>query len=181
MDISRFNGLRSQRYVCAFVLSLLGSPDLGKLNRQRLLNKKAAAGLSRYMAEYADKQGMYMKINFVNPDHVHALIDFPPLSQSRSSSNFSREALHTGLMPATSSRGNLRGPEDMERSRCRSQTQIRWRDISRIKKNIIAYALSQRNCENLSTVTGCVGTTKKAVETANSVLRCMIHRPEGRC
>jgi len=47
------------------------------LNRQRLLNKKAAANLSRYMAEYADKQGMYMKINFVNPDHVHALIDLP--------------------------------------------------------------------------------------------------------
>ena len=47
------------------------------LNRQRLLNKKAAAGLSRYMAVYADKQGMYMKINFVNPDHVHALIDLP--------------------------------------------------------------------------------------------------------
>ena len=49
----------------------------GTLNRQRLLNKKAAAGLSRCMAEYADKQGMYMKINFVNPDHVHALIDLP--------------------------------------------------------------------------------------------------------
>ena len=29
------------------------------------------------MAVYADKQGMYMKINFVNPDHVHALIDLP--------------------------------------------------------------------------------------------------------
>ena len=47
------------------------------LNRQRLLNKKAAASLSRYMAEYADKHDMYMKINFVNPDHVHALIDLP--------------------------------------------------------------------------------------------------------
>jgi len=29
------------------------------------------------MAEYADKHDMYMKINFVNPDHVHALIDLP--------------------------------------------------------------------------------------------------------
>ena len=42
-----------------------------------MLHKKAAANLSRYLDEYADKQGVYMKINFVNPDHVHALIDLP--------------------------------------------------------------------------------------------------------
>jgi REP element-mobilizing transposase RayT len=40
-----------------------------------VLNKKAAAELSRYLVGYADEQGVYMKINFVNPDHVHALID----------------------------------------------------------------------------------------------------------
>jgi REP element-mobilizing transposase RayT len=41
------------------------------------MNKKAAAELSRYLVEYADEHGMYIKINFVNPDHVHALIDLP--------------------------------------------------------------------------------------------------------
>jgi len=49
----------------------------GTLNRDRVLNKKAAAGLSRYFIEYADEQAVYLKINFVNPDHVHALIDLP--------------------------------------------------------------------------------------------------------
>jgi REP element-mobilizing transposase RayT len=49
----------------------------GTLNRDRVLNKKASAGLSRYLVEYADEQALYMKINFVNPDHVHALIDLP--------------------------------------------------------------------------------------------------------
>src|SRR5262245_4400911 len=49
----------------------------GTLNRERVLNKKAAAGLSQYLLEYADEQGTYMKINFVNADHVHALIDVP--------------------------------------------------------------------------------------------------------
>ena len=49
----------------------------GTLSRERILNKKAAAGLSRYLFEYAGEQGVYMKINFVNPDHVHALIDLP--------------------------------------------------------------------------------------------------------
>ena len=49
----------------------------GTLGRERLINKKAAAALCRYLVEYAEEQGMYMKINFVNSDHVHALIDLP--------------------------------------------------------------------------------------------------------
>jgi REP element-mobilizing transposase RayT len=49
----------------------------GTLNREKLLNTAAAACVSRYLAEYADEQGMYMKINFVNVDHVHALVDLP--------------------------------------------------------------------------------------------------------
>jgi REP-associated tyrosine transposase len=49
----------------------------GTLNRDRVLNKKATTRLSRYLIEYADEQAVYMKINFVNPDHVHALIDLP--------------------------------------------------------------------------------------------------------
>jgi REP-associated tyrosine transposase len=49
----------------------------GTLNRDRLVSKNAAAALSRYLIEYADEQALYMKINFVNPDHVHALIDLP--------------------------------------------------------------------------------------------------------
>lgn len=49
----------------------------GTLSRERMLNKKAAADLSRYLVEYAEEQGVYMKINFVNADHVHTLIDLP--------------------------------------------------------------------------------------------------------
>ena len=47
------------------------------LNRERVLNKRAAASVSRYLDECADKEGIYLKINYVNPDHVHALIDLP--------------------------------------------------------------------------------------------------------
>ena len=49
----------------------------GTLNREKLLNKTAAARLSCYLSEYAEEQGIYMKINYVNPDHVHALVDLP--------------------------------------------------------------------------------------------------------
>jgi len=49
----------------------------GTLNSEKLLNKQAAAHVSPYLAEYADTKGVYMKINYVNADHVHALVDLP--------------------------------------------------------------------------------------------------------
>lgn len=49
----------------------------GTLNREKLLNRAAAARVSHYLNEYAEKQGLYIKINYVNADHVHALIDLP--------------------------------------------------------------------------------------------------------
>lgn len=47
------------------------------LNRERMLNPAAAAKLSGFLDEYAKSKGIYLKINFVNPEHVHALIDLP--------------------------------------------------------------------------------------------------------
>jgi REP element-mobilizing transposase RayT len=47
------------------------------LERRPLLAKPAAVKLSEYLTDYAKQKGIYMKINFVNADHVHALIDLP--------------------------------------------------------------------------------------------------------
>jgi len=47
------------------------------LERRPLLTKAAAARLSAYLTRYAGEKGIHMKINFVNPDHVHALVDLP--------------------------------------------------------------------------------------------------------
>jgi putative transposase len=49
----------------------------GTLNRERLLNKAAAARISDHLTEYAEKKGIYMKINHVNAHHVRALVDLP--------------------------------------------------------------------------------------------------------
>ena len=49
----------------------------GTLNREKLLNKEAAACLSHYLTEHVATKSIYMKINFVNADHVHALVDLP--------------------------------------------------------------------------------------------------------
>lgn len=49
----------------------------GTLNREKILPKEAASRVSRYLTDYAKDKGFYMKINYVNADHVHALIDLP--------------------------------------------------------------------------------------------------------
>jgi putative transposase len=47
------------------------------LERRPLLDKYAAAKLSAFLQDYAKQKGIYLKINFVNADHVHALVDLP--------------------------------------------------------------------------------------------------------
>ncbi len=49
----------------------------GTLNREKLLPRIATAKVSRYLDDYAKDKDIRMKINFVNADHVHALIDLP--------------------------------------------------------------------------------------------------------
>lgn len=38
---------------------------------------ETAAKVSKFLSDYARDKGIYMKINFVNADHVHALVDLP--------------------------------------------------------------------------------------------------------
>ena len=47
------------------------------IERRNLVAGPAAAKISGYLTKYAMEKGIYMKINFVNPNHVHALIDLP--------------------------------------------------------------------------------------------------------
>ena len=57
---------------------MLASLNLGNAGPgEKLLNKTAAARISRYLREYAESKDIYMKINYVNADHVHVLIDLP--------------------------------------------------------------------------------------------------------
>jgi REP element-mobilizing transposase RayT len=47
------------------------------IERRPLLEKPAAVKLSAHLYEYANEKGIYMKINFVNADHTHVLVDLP--------------------------------------------------------------------------------------------------------
>jgi len=42
-----------------------------------MLDKRAAANASSYLTDYSKQRGIYMKINYFNADHPHALIDLP--------------------------------------------------------------------------------------------------------
>ena len=42
-----------------------------------MLTTPAAIKASRFPTEYAFEKNIYMKINYFNPEHVHALIDLP--------------------------------------------------------------------------------------------------------
>ena len=77
MDISRFNGSTSTPMSVHSYSRCWLHLIWGTLNREKLLNKQAAARLSRYLDEYADTKGVYTKINYVNADHVHTLVDLP--------------------------------------------------------------------------------------------------------
>jgi len=47
------------------------------LRREPMLDKRAAVNASLNLTEHARDKGVYMKINFFNADHTHALIDLP--------------------------------------------------------------------------------------------------------
>jgi putative transposase len=47
------------------------------LNREPMLDKRVAAKASAFLNDYSIEKGIYMKINYFNADHIHALIDLP--------------------------------------------------------------------------------------------------------
>ncbi|UCH65245.1 MAG: IS200/IS605 family transposase [Ignavibacterium sp.] len=46
------------------------------LDKQKTLSKEARIEISDFLYKYSKEKNIYMKINYVNADHVHALIDF---------------------------------------------------------------------------------------------------------
>lgn len=47
------------------------------LRREPMLDNRAASKASANLVQYAQEKGIYMKINYFNSDHTHALIDLP--------------------------------------------------------------------------------------------------------
>ncbi len=47
------------------------------LAKQKILPKPARLKLSEFLFSYSKEKGIFMKTNYVNSEHVHALIDLP--------------------------------------------------------------------------------------------------------
>ena len=47
------------------------------LRREPMLDKGAAVKASSFLNDYSLEKGIYMKINYFNAEHTHALIDLP--------------------------------------------------------------------------------------------------------
>jgi len=46
-------------------------------NRERLLFNETAKKVSEFLFNYCTEKNIFMKINYVNPEHVHSIIDLP--------------------------------------------------------------------------------------------------------
>jgi REP element-mobilizing transposase RayT len=131
--------------VVTLLFSYLASFGLGDSERRPLLEKPAAAKVSAYLHHSAQEKGVYMKLNFVNPDHVPALIDLPTSKSIEeimqlfkgSSSNWINEQ---NLYP-----GKFAGAGAMVSSPCRTRVSRKCRSISPIRKSVIGRKVTWGN------------------------------------
>ena len=138
----------------------------GTLNREKVLNKEAAARVSHYLHEYAETKSLYMKINYVNADHVHALVDLPTgLSIEEVAQLFKGSSSHW-INANDLITGKFAWAEDTAPSRCRNQVSIKWPHISQVRNNIIGFARSRGSLRNSFVGMSCVNRRNEAVETA---------------
>lgn len=49
----------------------------GTLKREGMLSPNSAIKVSEFLTGYARQNGIYLKINYVNSDHVHCLVELP--------------------------------------------------------------------------------------------------------
>src|SRR5258705_46214 len=117
------------------------------LERRPLLSKPAAAQFSAYLHQYASEKGIYMKINYVNPEHVHALVDLPTkmpiedmmqLFKGGSSHWINQNALLVESSP---------GAAATEFSRCRIPVFPRQQSTLPARKSTIGSAASRKSSD----------------------------------
>jgi hypothetical protein len=63
-----------------------------------MLDKRAAALASVNLTDYARNKGIYVKINYFNADHTHALLDLPTSKSIEDVVKLLKEDPHTGSM-----------------------------------------------------------------------------------
>lgn len=92
------------------------------LRREPMLDKRAAAQASANLSKYSHEKGIYMKINYFNADHTHALIDLPTNLTIEQVIQLLKVAHHIGLIRIIWSKAGLPGDVDTEPFQSRTPT-----------------------------------------------------------
>ena len=108
------------------------------LDREPMLDKRAAAKASSFLTEYSLEKGIYMKINYFNADHTHALIDLPTRYSIEDVIKLFKGVHRIGLTTAESLKAGLPGVVATEPFPFHTLTLDVSRGTSPIKRNIIA-------------------------------------------
>jgi REP element-mobilizing transposase RayT len=107
------------------------------LERRPLFFKGAAAKVSGFLSQYATEKGIYLKINYVNPDHVHALVDLPTRLSIEDAMQLLKGGLPIGLTRAVCCQASLGGDGDMAHSQGLSRALRRWPNTLPNKRSTI--------------------------------------------
>lgn len=137
------------------------------LDREPMLTKPAAAKASGFLTEYAVKNGVYMKINYCNAEHVHTLIDLPTNKCIEEVVKLFKGSSSHGSMKTDSCAGDFHGVEVMERSRYLIRTASGWQGISLDRNSIIERSRSKTSfscsCKSMDSS----GVTTETVENGS--------------
>ena len=122
-----------------------------------------------------------MKINYVNADHVHALVDLPTASSIQELIQLLKGSSSHWINANDIVTGKFAWRRGYGAFSVSDRTWIRSQDTLHIRKNIIACVRSQKNCEGSSTATGYSGKKREAVKTANVCLSLKATGLKSRC
>ena len=64
-------------HVTSLLFPRMAPSGLGHTGAASVAGQECGSCVVAHLREYAESKGIYMKLNFVNADHVHALIDLP--------------------------------------------------------------------------------------------------------
>lgn len=106
------------------------------LRRERMLPKPAGLKVSSFLYDYSRSKGIYMKSNYVNPDHTHAVIDLPTSYSIEKVLQLLKGASSNWINSNRMIAGKFSGDAATVRSRFRTRIWTLWCATSRIRRNI---------------------------------------------
>jgi len=173
--VNRFNGFSQTSCVNALLLTLLASSYLGNLEPRADVVRGAAIKVSNFLTQYAESKGIHMKVNYVNPEHVHALVDMPTHYCIEEMLKLLKGASSHWINQNRLVRGKFFWDEVMESFRFRNPMSAKLSDISLPRQSIIGIEPLWKNTKTCSSDTTYGGSKQKPLKRL--VTKRQRHKP----